>query len=223
MRLHRPRVGRNSGAAPAAWDDTGVQGSPVPACLAAALLAGLPSGAALSPLQADTRLDLPVVEVVDRYQPYREFCERRPAQCELEGSAVVPLTSALRERLEAVNAAVNREVRFALDIEQYDKEEYWALPKTGRGDCEDMALEKRARLAASGVPTRALRLAFVFHRRLLASHAVLTVETTGGTYVLDSYSDAVSRWDRLPYNFESRERPDGKWERFDQGQWRYDD
>jgi predicted transglutaminase-like cysteine proteinase len=191
--------------------------------LLAAVLAGcLLGGYLVARAQAGEALDLPVAEVVERYAPYRDFCRRRPAQCELRGRRKVELTPALRDRLQAVNSAVNSEIRFTLDGEQYDREEYWALPTTGRGDCEDMALEKRARLAASGIASAALRLAFVQHRRFLSSHCVLTVETSAGTYVLDSFSDAVMRWDRVPYNFESRERVDGDWERFDQGQWRYD-
>jgi predicted transglutaminase-like cysteine proteinase len=120
-----------------------------------------------------------------------------------------------------VNAAVNREIRLVLDVMQYDREEYWTLPENGRGDCEDKALEKRRRLAEMGLPRGAMRMALVFHRRLLTSHGVLTVETTAGTYVLDSATDEVQRWDQTPYNFEARERPDGRWTRFDQAQWTY--
>lgn len=204
-------------------DVNGVRGGrSARACLAALLSASMLSACYMARVQAAEALDLPVVEVVDRYAPYQDFCRRLPSQCELRGSRVVELTPALLERLQRVNTAVNSEIRFALDIDQYDREEYWALPTAGSGDCEDMALEKRARLVAAGFPAAALRLAFVQHRRFLSSHCVLTVETSVGTYVLDSFSDKVARWDRLPYNFESRERVDGDWERFDQGQWRYD-
>ncbi len=167
------------------------------------------------------RLSLPVSEVVERYPPYADFCRRVPAECELHGAAVLPFSRQLLRTLRATNAAVNEQIVFALDTQQYDVEEHWALPHAGRGDCEDMALEKRARLARHGLPRGAMRLALVFLRTQLSSHCVLTVETTAGTFLLDSFSDDVLRWDRTPYNFEARERPDGYWERFDQTHWRY--
>jgi len=174
---------------------------------------GLPAGSG--------RLDLPVAGVVDKYAPYGDFCRRHPGQCDLSGATVLVYSPALMEQLAAVNAAVNREIRFVTDIAQYNAEEYWALPAAGRGDCEDKALEKRRRLVAQGLAPGAMRMALVFHRSLLTSHGILTVETSAGTFVLDSSDDEVRRWDRVPYNFESRERPDGQWERFDQSHWTY--
>ncbi len=167
------------------------------------------------------RLNLPVSGVVERYPPYADFCRRVPTECELHGAAVLPFSGQLLRTLHATNAAVNEQIVFALDTQLYDEEEHWALPHTGRGDCEDMALEKRARLARQGLPRAAMRLALVFLRAQLSSHCVLTVETTEGTFLLDSFSDDVLRWDHTPYNFEARERPDGYWERFDQTHWRY--
>ena len=189
-----------------------------PAMWSAAAAAAAAADAATSQVQ----LSLPVVAVVDRYPPYADFCRRHPSECDLSGVSVVPHSTDLMDGIRAINSTVNLEIQFALDISQYGAEEYWALPASGYGDCEDLALEKRSRLVASGVAPGALRLAFVFHRRLLNSHCVLTVETSEGTYILDSRTDGVTRWDRAPYNFETRERTDGLWDRFDQTNWRYD-
>lgn len=189
------------------------------------LVAGLASvlavsaGAGPDAPAADGRLALPLAEVVGRPAPYADFCRRHPEQCDLSGDGVVEHDPRLMATLASVNAAVNREVRFVLDKLQHNAEEYWALPASGRGDCEDEALEKRRRLAALGLPRGALRLALVMHRKRLSAHAVLTVETSRGTYILDSLTDEVLRWNRTPYNFEARERPDGRWERFDQTEW----
>ena len=172
--------------------------------------------------ELDAQLSLPVVSVDDRYQPYADFCRRYPVECDLRGEEVVAFGDDLMRALSEVNLAVNTEIRFAFDINQYGVEEYWALPSSGYGDCEDLALEKRARLVRSGVPRGALRLAIVFHKRYLNSHCVLTVETSRGTYILDSFTNRVCRWDNTPYNFEVRERVDGLWDRFDQTNWRYD-
>lgn len=167
-------------------------------------------------------LALPVVEVVDRYPPYGNFCRRQPQECDLSGAGVVTFSDDLLRKLSDVNIAVNAGIRFAFDADQYGSEEYWALPASGYGDCEDLALEKRSRLAASGLPRGALRLAFAFHKKYLNSHCVLTVETSQGTFVLDSFTDRVFRWDQAHYNYEARERVDGLWDRFDQDQWQYE-
>ena len=50
----------------------------------------------------------------------------------------------------------------------------------------------------------------------------LLVETDAGTYVLNGPGSEVMLWFETPYNFEARERTDGRWERFDQRHWRYD-
>jgi predicted transglutaminase-like cysteine proteinase len=48
-------------------------------------------------------------------------------------------------------------VLFFLDENQYQKEEFWAYPSLGLGDCEDIALEKRFRLVNMGIYRGALR------------------------------------------------------------------
>ena len=130
---------------------------------------------------------------------------------------------ALIRLLNETNVSVNHEIRFALDANQYGPEDYWSLPVSGYGDCEDLALEKRSRLGRLGLSRGALRLAFVFHRRHLSSHCILTVETSKGTYILDSFINEVFRWDRGDYNVEARERTDGRWDRYDQAGWSFDD
>ena len=168
------------------------------------------------------QLSLRVVRVVDRFPPYEDFCRRQPDECDLSGDTVAIHSPELIWKLGEINASVNHEIRFALDANQYGSEEHWALPVSGYGDCEDLALEKRSRLATFGVTRGSLRLAFVFHKRYLNSHCVLTVETSRGTYILDSFTDEVFRWDRVLYNFEARERTDGRWDRFDQTGWSYE-
>lgn len=167
-------------------------------------------------------LNVSVVEVVARHPPYADFCRRHPQECDLSGPSVVQHNADTMQTISATNAAVNREVQFVLDAEQYDVEEYWTLPSSGRGDCEDKALEKRSRLAKQGLPRGAMRLAIGFHKQLLISHCLLSLETSDGTYTLDSLTDEVFVWDQAPYNYEMRERPDGKWDRFDQTQWAHE-
>jgi predicted transglutaminase-like cysteine proteinase len=188
-------------------------------CLSAVALSPADDGAP----RADHRLriDLPVVATTDRYPPYDDFCRRQPPACTLEGAPIIEQADGLLDDLQQVSREINRAVRFTLDSEIYSVEDYWALPTSGFGDCEDVALAKRVRLVAMGYPSAALRLAFVFSPDALSAHCVLTAETALGTFVLDSFTDAVVHWTESGYNFEARERPDGRWERYDQSLWQY--
>lgn len=191
------------------------------ACLGLAALAARadPGG----PLWAPTpRLNLPVEEVRPAFAPYAEFCAREAGACDLSGPQSLHLTPERMALIADVNGRVNRGIVLMADVQQYGEEEYWAYPRSGYGDCEDLALEKRARLVALGFPRGALRLGLAQHRRSLFTHALLLVETDAGTYVLNGPGSEVVLWFETPYNFEARERPDGRWERFDQRHWRYD-
>jgi predicted transglutaminase-like cysteine proteinase len=139
----------------------------------------------------------------------------------MSGPTVIELTSEITKLLSDVNRAVNADIQFVLDKAQYDKEEFWTYPYSGKGDCEDIALEKRDRLTQLGIPRGALRIAIGFHKKTLISHAVLLVETTQGTYVMNRVTNHLLLWYQSPYNFEARELPDGKWERFDQNIWTF--
>jgi predicted transglutaminase-like cysteine proteinase len=166
-------------------------------------------------------LNLPVKEIRDKFIPYEEFCRRNPGDCRMDGPTIIELTTKTKNLLLNVNTAVNLEIRFALDKIQYNKEEFWAYPISGMGDCEDIALEKRLRLTKLGIPKGALRIAIVHNKKTLTSHALLLVETTQGTYAMDKFTNQILLWYQLPYNFEARERPDGRWERFDQCIWTF--
>ncbi len=58
------------------------------------------------------------------------------------------LTRASWQQLLAVNADVNAKIVPETDQDNYHVAEYWTYPADGRGDCEDIALEKRRELIA---------------------------------------------------------------------------
>ena len=82
----------------------------------------------------------------------------------------------------------------------------WELPKPigGQalgGDCEDMAIERRRRLMAIGLPEGALRLALCMTEGGEA-HAVLLIEVgapDAGHWVLDNRRRQVLPWRSTPY------------------------
>lgn len=173
--------------------------------------------------EARTRhLQLPVNELRSSFGPYTAYCQRFPEHCNLSGPSIIPVSSHTGLLLHAVNADANRSIQNARDMDLYGREEFWAFPSHGAGDCEDIALFKREQLVRLGLPRAAMTIAIVHHKREMFPHAVLLVETTAGTYLLDNLANEIVVWHEAPYNFEARERPDGSWERFDQSNWLYE-
>ena len=144
---------------------------------------------------------------------YAEFCSREPKACELSGQPIIDW-EATRSRLEQINREVNADITLVPDTIGEGAEECWEFPVDGTGDCEDLALEKRRRLVAEGLPSAALNMAIVHHRTQFFPHAVLLAETTSGTRVLDNLIEEIICWDAAPYRYERRARPDGTWERY---------
>lgn len=97
---------------------------------------------------------------------FNEFCARERAACRSSGPRVssIPLTERRLAELEAVNRHVNRTVREVSDMELYGREDVWAYPVNGMGDCEDFALAKRRDLIAQGWPSSVLLVTVVTRR-----------------------------------------------------------
>lgn len=161
------------------------------------------------------QLDLAVLRVEAAPTQYRDFCALDPEACAMVGEPVLDWTDELNALSSRINAEVNAEIELVPDEDNLGREEVWSLPVNCRGDCEDFALEKRRRLTDAGVPRAALTMAIVFHKMQFYSHAVLLLETTRGTWVLDNLHDDLMCWDALPYRYTHRERPDGHWTRFE--------
>lgn len=161
-------------------------------------------------------LTVPVAFVEAAPAPYLEFCEKNDAACVLTGATIIEWSADLHMLLRETNERVNGSIKFVPDMENSGLEEVWDFPRHGKGDCEDFALEKRRQLVGAGLPSASMTCAIAFHQVQLFPHAVLLVETTAGTFVLDNLHDGVLCWDALPYFYTRRERPDGQWTRFQQ-------
>jgi len=142
-----------------------------------------------------------------------EFCQREPGECRQKTpkQAPVELTRQLWATLIDINNAVNAAVMPRTDMEMWGKEEVWSYP-TNIGDCEDYALEKRRRLMAQGVPAGDL-LITVARQRNGDGHAVLTVRTSHGDFILDNLEPRVLAWSDTDYTYLKRqsERHSGAW------------
>jgi predicted transglutaminase-like cysteine proteinase len=133
------------------------------------------------------------------------FCGRHPEACAMRTTgAVRPALSARQwELVTRVNAYVNADVKPASDDEVYGEAEHWDYPAT-RGDCEDYALLKQRYLEALGLPRSALLLTVVLDDKQ-DGHAVLTLATSEGDFILDNRRDGVRRWSDSDYTFLKRQ------------------
>ncbi|MGE0240896.1 MAG: transglutaminase-like cysteine peptidase, partial [Parvibaculaceae bacterium] len=102
-----------------------------------------------------------------------------------------------------VNAFVNGKIAPVSDEELYGKPEYWTFP-TDAGDCEDYLLLKKRYLEGLGFPTTALLITVVLDEKM-QGHAVLTITTDKGDFVLDNRRNDVLRWNDTGYTYLKRQ------------------
>ncbi|MBZ9847934.1 transglutaminase-like cysteine peptidase [Mesorhizobium sp. CA14] len=107
-----------------------------------------------------------------------------------------------REKLSFVNSSINRLIAYKSDTAVYGKLDYWAKPSEilehRAGDCEDFAILKMAALLRAGIPAQSMSLVVLQDRRRKFFHAVLSVSTGSGAFILDSLGNAVMRDSDLP-------------------------
>lgn len=142
-----------------------------------------------------------------------EFCKTNPAECAIRTPDNGPqqMSTKLWHLISSVNASVNKRVKPMNDQDVYGKDEVWAYPG-GFGDCEDYVLEKRRELKDRGIPLSDL-LITVVRKPDGEGHAVLTVRTDHGDYILDNLTDSIRPWDKTGYRFLKRQSNDhaGRW------------
>ncbi|KEQ04103.1 transglutaminase-like cysteine peptidase [Pseudorhizobium pelagicum] len=142
-----------------------------------------------------------------------EFCKLNRAECSQRLPSAPPrkLTPERWAEIERVNTSVNARITPKRDKLIYGREEVWTYPVT-EGDCEDFALLKRRELAAKGFSLSNLLLTVV-RKPDGEGHAILTVRTADGDFVLDNLDPKVRRWNETGYVYVKRQssRDTGRW------------
>src|SRR5262245_34465020 len=107
-----------------------------------------------------------------------EFCKANAAECsiKLRDPGRLHVTDPVWKEIDGVNTLVNTSVKAMSDYDHYGKDEVWAYPDDGYGDCEDYVLEKRRKLSHLGISLSDL-LITVVRKPDGEGHAVLTVRT----------------------------------------------
>lgn len=136
---------------------------------------------------------------------YVGFCRSFPQECKTRrfDPVRVVLTDQRWRELKRINTHINRTVAPVTDLDLYNVAERWTYP-TSRGDCEDYVLLKRRYLINMGWPEQALLITVVRDRNG-DGHAVLTVATDRGDFILDNQAADVLPWRKTPYRYEMRQ------------------
>lgn len=142
-----------------------------------------------------------------------QFCQTNKAECSIVSANVTParVTDFGWNVIKDVNAEVNRRILPMTDQDIYGRDEVWAYP-TEVGDCEDFVLEKRRELMKRGFSASNL-LITVVRKPDGEGHAVLTVRTMDGDFILDNLDEGVRLWSDTPYRFMKRQAD------YDSGRW----
>ena len=135
-----------------------------------------------------------------------DFCNRNEAECRggLTPAVDIVLTPEVWRLVTTTNVRVNDAVSPISDQKHWGVVDRWDLPTDGLGDCEDYVLMKRKLLAEAGLPRQALLVTVVKDEKG-DGHAVLTVKTDRGEFVLDNMHDRVRAWEETPYRFVKRQ------------------
>jgi predicted transglutaminase-like cysteine proteinase len=135
-----------------------------------------------------------------------EFCVEYKPECETRPSVPrdVVLTPKAWADMAKVNNWANDNIKPVTDVEHWGVVERWNYPDDGKGDCEDYVLLKRRMLMQAGWPREALLITVVRDKKG-DGHAVLTVKTNRGEFILDNQETEIVAWNKTGYRFVKRQ------------------
>jgi predicted transglutaminase-like cysteine proteinase len=136
---------------------------------------------------------------------WTQFCNDNPRDCDVQGGARdVVLNAKAWSDLVRINRWVNDNITPVTDMEHWGVVERWDLADDGYGDCEDYVLLKQKMLIKAGWPRSAL-LVTVVREKKGDGHAVLTVKTDKGEFILDNQNESIVLWTESGYRFVKRQ------------------
>jgi predicted transglutaminase-like cysteine proteinase len=169
-------------------------------------LSAMPTGSTAAERPQYMPQYIPVGEVTRAPIGWVEFCVEYDPECKTTSSMArdIVLSVAAWKDLQRVNLWVNTNVKPMTDMDHWGVVERWNYPDDGYGDCEDYVLQKRRMLIKAGWPREALLITVVRDRNG-DGHAVLTVKTDKGEFILDNQSDQILPWTETGYRFVKRQ------------------
>jgi predicted transglutaminase-like cysteine proteinase len=135
-----------------------------------------------------------------------DFCKRYESECGDPRAAAVDINLSAKalHDINHVNHWVNTHIQPISDMDHWGVIDRWDYPLDGRGDCEDYALLKRKMLIDMGFPRQGLLITVVKDENQ-EGHAVLTLKTSKGEFVLDNLNDEMKPWTMTGYRFVKRQ------------------
>jgi predicted transglutaminase-like cysteine proteinase len=143
-----------------------------------------------------------------RWAPiYRAISGCAGNACGQSGKGFGKIVGAARQdgflaKLDRINRGVNGLIAYKRDKAIYGSLDHWAKPaeilKRGAGDCEDFAILKMAALVDAGIPAQSMSLVVLQDSEKGVFHAVLSVATGSGTFILDNVRNSVVKDTSLP-------------------------
>jgi predicted transglutaminase-like cysteine proteinase len=139
---------------------------------------------------------------------WTQFCTTYLKECDTQPSIPhdIVFTEKALDDLVLVNQWINHNIKPMTDMDHYGMIQWWRYPDDGAGACHSYALLKRRLLMERGWPHEALLMTIVredYGRG--AGHAVLTVKTNRGEFILDNLTDEIRLWSKTPYRFFKRQ------------------
>ncbi len=170
------------------------------ALVAATTLTALPAHA------LDRLAYVPIISETRAPIGWIDFCTQTPRECAGGPTQArdVVLTSKAWRDLVQVNTWVNNAIKPMTDLDHWGVVEKWSYPDDGYGDCEDYVLLKRRMLLQAGWPREALLITVVRDKKD-EGHAVLTVKTDKGDFILDNQAENIVLWSDTGYRFVKRQ------------------
>lgn len=148
-----------------------------------------------------------------------EFCQKYADECNVRSKLTAPprVTEYGWQTVRDINTTVNRTIIAMTDKELYGRDEVWEYP-VDAGDCEDYVLLKRKKLMEKGFAAGDL-LITVVRKPDGEGHAVLTMRTSEGDFILDNLDDEVKLWSETPYTYLKRQASfhSGRWVTIEDG------
>lgn len=136
---------------------------------------------------------------------YVNFCARGEQECQFKGGKVerIAMSAERFDQLNQVNTYVNTKIKPVGDQELYGVPDFWTYPVSA-GDCEDYVLLKKRYLQGLGFSADELLITVVFDENG-EGHAILTVMTDKGDYILDNRRNEILSWKDTGYKFLKRQ------------------
>jgi predicted transglutaminase-like cysteine proteinase len=135
-----------------------------------------------------------------------QFCDTYISECATRRTEPrdIVLDNKAWNYLVRVNKWANDNIKPMTDMDHYGMIQWWRYPDDGAGACHSYALLKRRMLMQAGWPRTALLMTIV-HETIGEGHAVLTIRTDRGEFILDNLSEKILLWSETPYSYYKRQ------------------